>query len=129
MNDPGRRRFLKVLAGAGAGALATMGGPVMRALAGAPDNENEFFIFIMAVGGWDVTLWSDPRNEAVGLVNPASTDNTDVAVIPAPDLWKPVALDAAGCPPARCRPVAEKARPSGWLTVFMDSPLTRQSRS
>ena len=94
MNNPGRRRFLQVLAGAGAGAMATMGGPILRALANSPDNANEFFIFIMAVGGWDVTLWSDPRNEAVGLVNPAATDNTDVAVLPDQDLWKPVALDA-----------------------------------
>ena len=76
MNKHDRRRFLKVL-GAGAGAAAAMGGPLFRAFADSPATSNEFFIFIMATGGWDVTLWSDPRNEAKGLVNPASTDNTD----------------------------------------------------
>ena len=35
--------------------------------------KDEFFIFIHASGGWDVTLWSDPRNERKGLVDPAST--------------------------------------------------------
>ena len=24
-------------------------------------NDGEFFVFIHAQGGWDVTLWSDPR--------------------------------------------------------------------
>ena len=31
--------------------------------------------------------------------------------------------------PCRCRPVTEKAMPSGWLTVFMARPLTTQRRS
>jgi hypothetical protein len=83
-----RRRFLRVLAGAGAGAaVARMGGPVLEALAMTP--ETEYFIFIMADGGWDVTLWSDPRNEAMGLINPATTDNVGIGGIPAPELWKP----------------------------------------
>ncbi|HEX4419528.1 MAG TPA: DUF1501 domain-containing protein, partial [Kofleriaceae bacterium] len=51
---------------------------------------DEFFIFIHAAGGWDVTLWADPRNERKGLVEPASTDNTDIAPI---THWKSVALD------------------------------------
>lgn len=94
MSKHDRRRFLKVLGGAGAGAAAAMGGPLLRAFADSPTTSNEFFIFIMAVGGWDVTLWSDPRNEAVGLVNPATTDLADTVAIPYPDLWTPQALDA-----------------------------------
>ena len=38
-------------------------------------------------------------------------------------------LDAGGRPPARWRPVAENAVPSGWLTVFIASPLTIVRRS
>jgi len=54
------------------------------ALAGAPSwlaaspVATEFFVFIHAAGGWDVTLWSDPRNEAVGIIDPASDLNTDI---------------------------------------------------
>jgi uncharacterized protein (DUF1501 family) len=70
-----RRTFLK-LAGA---ALASSG--VGRALASAPSASDEFFVFVHAAGGWDVTLWADPRNERRGLVEPASTANTDVAPI------------------------------------------------
>lgn len=93
MSIVNRRKFLKVLAGAGAGATAAMGGPVLRALADMP-KDTEFFIFILASGGTDVTLWADPRNEIKGLVTPASTDNTNATVIPDPDLWKPTALDS-----------------------------------
>jgi hypothetical protein len=74
-----RRTFLKVLGGAAAAGVASA--PFLRALADPPSGQNEFFIFIHASGGWDVTLWSDPRNERVGLVEPASTDNTDFTVI------------------------------------------------
>jgi hypothetical protein len=93
MSNIDRRRFLKVLTSCGAGAAAAMGGPVLRALADMP-KDTEFFVFILASGGTDVTLWSDPRNQTKGLVNPASTGNTDVAVLPDPDLWKPTPLDA-----------------------------------
>ncbi len=94
MSQVDRRRFLKVLAGAGAGTMATMGGPMLKALATTP--ETEFFIFILAAGGWDVTLWSDPRNEAVGLINPASTENSNTLTgqIPNPELWVGTPLDA-----------------------------------
>jgi hypothetical protein len=92
MSHVDRRKFLKVLAGAGAGAASLLGGPMLRALASTP--ETEYFIFILAAGGWDVTLWSDPRNETAGLVNPASTENTDIAVIPDPSLWVSTPLDA-----------------------------------
>jgi hypothetical protein len=66
-----RRRFLQLLGGAAA--MAT-GLPVWAAPKG-----DDFFVFVHAAGGWDVTLWADPRNERIGLVEPASTDNTDTA--------------------------------------------------
>jgi hypothetical protein len=68
-----RRTMLKLFAG-GAAAVA-LGGP-RWAVAAAPSDE--FFIFIHAAGGWDVTLWADPRTERVGLIEPPSTLNTDV---------------------------------------------------
>jgi hypothetical protein len=73
-----RRTFLKVLGG---GAVAAAFGlPDDRAIADAARAQSaEFFVFIHAAGGWDVTLWADPRNEIRGLVHPASTENTDTA--------------------------------------------------
>ena len=38
-------------------------------------------------------------------------------------------LAATGRPPARWRPVDEKYVPSGWLTVFIASPLIKVKRS
>ena len=86
-----RRRFLKVLSG---GALAALTELPLTALAQAATKENdgEFFVFIHASGGWDVTLWSDPRNEAKGIVTPASTDNTDKGQV---RLWTDAPLDGA----------------------------------
>jgi Protein of unknown function (DUF1501) len=86
-----RRRFLKVLSG---GALAALTELPLTALAQAATKENdgEFFVFIHASGGWDVTLWSDPRNEAKGIVMPASTDNTDKGQV---RLWVDAPLDGA----------------------------------
>lgn len=73
-----RRRFLQVLS-MGVPAFFA-GAPIARALAAtAPERETEYFVFLIALGGWDVTLWADPRNEARGLVHPASTENTDTA--------------------------------------------------
>lgn len=84
-----RRRDL--LHGLGAAALAT---PWLRRAAWAATSSaratDERFIFIHAAGGWDVTLWADPRNERKGLVEPASTDNTDTAALAH---WKAAALD------------------------------------
>ena len=77
MTSVTRRHFLKVLSTAGAGFAAAQL-PLMRAFAAAPQASDEFFIFIHASGGWDVTLWSDPRNEQKGIVEPAATDNTDI---------------------------------------------------
>jgi uncharacterized protein (DUF1501 family) len=67
-------------------------GPLARALAGVPARaaETEFFILIHAAGGWDVTLWADPRNTRAGLIEPASTANTDTAPI---RLWTDETLD------------------------------------
>lgn len=76
-----RRTFLKVLGAGTASAFAApslLGGPVMRALADTPASK-EFFILIHAAGGWDVTLWSDPRNQQKGLVDPATTDTVTTA--------------------------------------------------
>jgi uncharacterized protein (DUF1501 family) len=71
----------------GAGALSPLG----RALGAVPGRaaETEFFVLIHAAGGWDVTLWADPRNTRAGLVEPATTANTDTGVI---RLWKDQAL-------------------------------------
>jgi hypothetical protein len=71
-----RRTFLKVLS-AGA-ASAVTGLPTIASMADvAAASSPDFFIFIIALGGWDVTLWADPRNELRGIVHPASTENTD----------------------------------------------------
>lgn len=72
MTSQDRRKFLKLLGSASA--LAMAGTPVLRALA-SPNDGDDFFIFIHAAGGWDVMLWSDPRNERQGLVIPPSTEN------------------------------------------------------
>jgi hypothetical protein len=80
---PDRREFLR--GGLGLGALLAGGGPLSRALAAEPGGpgkraaDEEFFVFIHAAGGWDVTLFADPRNTRAGLVEPASTANTDTA--------------------------------------------------
>lgn len=74
------------MVGGGAAALA-LPSPLWAA---APRARDEFFVIVHAAGGWDVTLWADPRNERRGLVEPASTDNTDAAPLLH---WKPVALD------------------------------------
>jgi len=79
-----RRTALKCLGGS----IATL---AMRPLWAAPRAGDDYFIFIHASGGWDVTLWADPRNERAGLIEPASTDNTDIAPLAR---WKSVALDA-----------------------------------
>jgi uncharacterized protein (DUF1501 family) len=71
---PTRRDVLRLAA---AGALAGLAGWPLGALAASPKAEDEYFIFIHASGGWDVTLWADPRNEKRGLIDPATTDNTD----------------------------------------------------
>ena len=78
-----RRTFLQLI-GAGSAALAA------RPLFAATEKTDQFFIFIHASGGWDVTLWADPRNERKGLVEPASTDNTDLAPLAK---WKSTKLD------------------------------------
>lgn len=67
-----RREFLQL---ASLSALSLS--PLHRALAAERAAADEFFVFIHAAGGWDVTLWADPRNERRGIVEPASTDNTD----------------------------------------------------
>ncbi|WP_437598569.1 DUF1501 domain-containing protein [Sorangium sp. So ce590] len=88
-HDLPRRALLQAAAGA---ALSGVLGLPARALAAqGKAAEDEFFLFIHASGGWDVTLWADPRNESKGLVSPATTDNTDTAPL---RLW--VDAPAAG---------------------------------
>jgi uncharacterized protein (DUF1501 family) len=79
MMNAGRRSFLKALAAIGAGSVVSA--PLFRAVAGPSAASDEFFIFIHALGGWDVTLCTDPRWEEAGLVNPASTLNSDITAI------------------------------------------------
>jgi uncharacterized protein (DUF1501 family) len=75
-----RRSFLRLAAGGAAGAFGALASsPIARALADDPAAQTEFFVFIHASGGWDVTLWADPRNERRGIIDPATTDNTDVS--------------------------------------------------
>ncbi|HMY56724.1 MAG TPA: DUF1501 domain-containing protein [Pseudomonadota bacterium] len=74
-----RRDFVKTLTlGSTAAALGT---PLYRAFAGPDVASEEFFLFIHAQGAWDVTVGLDPRNERIGLVEPASTNTIDPAPI------------------------------------------------
>jgi uncharacterized protein DUF1501 len=82
-----RRSFLRFSVGV-AGAAASW--PLFRALADPPRGSDEFFVFLHAAGGWDVTLWADPRNERKGLVEPASTANTDTGPL---HHWQDAPLD------------------------------------
>src|SRR5262245_43926607 len=66
-----RRAFLGMFAG---GAAAVALHPLLRAAGSQPD---DFFVFIHAGGGWDITLWADPRNERRGLIEPATTASVD----------------------------------------------------
>jgi uncharacterized protein (DUF1501 family) len=89
-----RRDALKLLAG---GAATVTLRPTWAAASTQPD---DFFIFIHVGGGWDVTLWADPRNERKGLIEPASPRNTDVGGL---EHWKPAGdsfeiVAAAGSP-------------------------------
>jgi hypothetical protein len=73
-----RRTFLQVLSAGAAAAWAGL--PPHASMADvAGSNETEFFVFLIALGGWDVTLWADPRNEVRGIIHPASTENTDTS--------------------------------------------------
>ena len=81
------RRDLFKLLGGGAAMLALR--PAFAAA--TPKTSDDYFLFVHAAGGWDVTLWADPRNERKGLVEPASTDNTETGPL---SHWKPTKLDA-----------------------------------
>jgi uncharacterized protein (DUF1501 family) len=86
MNDPLLSRRAVV---GGLGVLLA-GGPLRRALADPQLRDGEFFILIHAAGGWDVTLWADPRNARAGLIEPASTANTDTSAL---RLWQDQTLE------------------------------------
>jgi hypothetical protein len=72
MRTTHRRVFLKLL-GAGTAAFAVQQ-PFLRALAETSASPDEFFIIIHQAGGWDVTLFADPRNENKGIIDPATTE-------------------------------------------------------
>lgn len=79
-----RRTMLKLLGG-GAASIA-----LRPQLFAAGVKTDQFFIIIHAAGGWDVTLWADPRNERKGLIEPASSANTENGHI---KHWQPKKLD------------------------------------
>src|SRR5512132_2188023 len=80
-----RRTALQILGGSAA--AWAMRRPLWAAATAGTD---DYFLFIIAAGGWDVTLWSDPRNERRGIVEPPSTANMDPGHL---KRWKPAALD------------------------------------
>ena len=82
-----RRTFLQIVGGGSAALM--MKRPLWAAARATSD---EFFVFVHAAGGWDVTLWADPRNEKKGIVDPATAENTDIAPV---KLWKTVARSCA----------------------------------
>lgn len=90
MEKLSRRDLLKAVVAASAG-LSAVPLWMRRAAAATAPAQDEFFLFIQAQGGWDVMLWADPRNERKGLVEPASSDNTDWSQI---RLYQPQVLDA-----------------------------------
>lgn len=67
-----RRSFLKLASMGAASAVAST--PILRALANPSPAKDDAFIIIHAAGGWDVTLWADPRNERRGQVDPATDE-------------------------------------------------------
>jgi hypothetical protein len=98
-----RRTFLKVLGAGGAASAASS--PILRAFADPQTANDEFFLFVHALGGWDVMLWSDPRMAATTIIDPPSTVNcrtdwldawtTDTSVT-LPDGGNPFKPNAAG---------------------------------
>ncbi len=84
-----RRHFLQLLS---AGALSRLvAGPISRALAAeSAAASDDFFVFIHCSGGWDVTLWSDPRTTATSVIDPPSTEFVDTARL---RLWQDAPLD------------------------------------
>ncbi len=70
-----RRDFVKTIASGSV--AAALGTPLFRAFAAPEVASDEFFLFIHAQGAWDVTVGLDPRNERVGLIEPASTNTID----------------------------------------------------
>jgi len=102
-----RRNVLRVLAASAAAAVTGL--PTIDALADVTaHSDSEFFVFLIALGGWDVTLWADPRNELRGIVHPASTENTDTSQV---KRWVDAPLDAGF-------KTFELVRPRGSSLVF-----------
>lgn len=72
-----RRRMLQVLGASAAGA-AVASKPMLNAIAQSMAQSKEFFVFIHAYGGWDVTTWADPRNTPGPYIEPATEDAVDI---------------------------------------------------
>jgi len=104
-----RRTFLRLVSAGAAAAFAGLPSFDAMAAATAGSNEGEFFVFVIALGGWDVTLWADPRNEARGIIHPASTENTDTAPL---KRWVDAPLGDTGLK------TFELVRPRGSSLVF-----------
>ena len=77
MSKLDRRTFLKVLGAGTAGAFSTS--PLMNAFADPTASSKDCFIFIHQSGGWDVTLWADPRNRRIDIIEPATLDTITTA--------------------------------------------------
>jgi hypothetical protein len=103
-----RRTFLKVLSVGAASAVTGL--PTIASMADvAATSSPDFFVFVIALGGWDVTLWADPRNELRGIVHPASTENTDTGPL---KRWVDAPLGDSGFK------TFELVRPKGSNLVF-----------
>ena len=84
-----RRHFLQLLSAGALGRLVAA--PISRALAAeSAAASDDFFVFIHWSGGWDVTLWSDPRTTATSAIDPPSTEFVDTARL---RLWQDAPLD------------------------------------
>jgi hypothetical protein len=100
-----RRRFLKVLGGAMA-AFSTA--PLMRAVASDKVSQDDFYVFVHAFGGWDITLSLDPQVTRTSAIEPPHTGNTNSNGI---RYWTNRALDGASF-------TFEPIRPAGTSLVL-----------
>lgn len=84
-----------------------MFGDALPALATEEKVSTEYFVLIHAAGGWDVTLWSDPRVEKVGTLDPATTSNQETAGL---KLWTDAPANSVGTDKKTFRTVAPKGK-------------------
>lgn len=89
-----------LLGGALGGAALSAFGRALPAFA-APGASTEYFVLLHAAGGWDVTLWSDPRVEKSGALDPATAANQTTAGV---RHW----VEGTGADKSAFRPVSPK---------------------